>query len=115
MTATILFAHVFEARCVRVLPTRRVGEDTAIRFELLGCRRFKFVNIISHPICKQKQLSKKYVKSNTVFNRYVRSKDIGLFKVTFLTAYLVTFHNYNSVVFVLQNLTSVLPTCNRSE
>ncbi|XP_052791304.1 plasminogen-like isoform X1 [Mya arenaria] len=36
-TATVMFESVFEARCVRVVPTRRVGHDTAIRFELLGC------------------------------------------------------------------------------
>ncbi|KAH3863760.1 hypothetical protein DPMN_026760 [Dreissena polymorpha] len=36
-TTTVMFDHVFNARCVRIVPTKRVGEDTAMRFELLGC------------------------------------------------------------------------------
>ncbi|KAH3729979.1 uncharacterized protein LOC127852679 [Dreissena polymorpha] len=36
-TTTVMFDHVFNARCVRVVPTQRIGEDTDMRFELLGC------------------------------------------------------------------------------
>ncbi|KAH3892589.1 hypothetical protein DPMN_016710 [Dreissena polymorpha] len=32
-----MFDHVFNARCVRIVPTKRYGEHTAMRFELLGC------------------------------------------------------------------------------
>ena len=36
-TSTTVFDGIFYARCVRVIPTERVGEETALRFELLGC------------------------------------------------------------------------------
>ncbi|KAH3863744.1 hypothetical protein DPMN_026743 [Dreissena polymorpha] len=40
-TTTVMFDHVFNARCVRIVPTKRVGEDTAMRFELLGCCKYR--------------------------------------------------------------------------
>ncbi|XP_045214354.2 uncharacterized protein LOC123564677 isoform X1 [Mercenaria mercenaria] len=36
-TNTVMFDDAVYARCIRVVPTRRTGEDTTIRFELLGC------------------------------------------------------------------------------
>ncbi|KAH3884532.1 plasminogen-like [Dreissena polymorpha] len=36
-TTTVMFDQVFNARCVRIMPTKRFGEDIAMRFELLGC------------------------------------------------------------------------------
>jgi hypothetical protein len=36
-TNTVVFDDAVFARCVRVVPTRRVGDDTSMRFELLGC------------------------------------------------------------------------------
>ncbi|XP_060582694.1 plasminogen-like [Ruditapes philippinarum] len=38
-TNTVVFDDAVFARCVRVVPTRRVGDDTSMRFELLGCDR----------------------------------------------------------------------------
>ena len=36
-TSTTVFDNVFYARCVRVIPTERIGDQTALRLELLGC------------------------------------------------------------------------------
>ncbi|XP_052212300.1 uncharacterized protein LOC127831370 [Dreissena polymorpha] len=36
-STTVMFDRVFNARCVRIVPTKRIGENTAMRFELLGC------------------------------------------------------------------------------
>ncbi|KAL4240708.1 Ovochymase-1 [Mactra antiquata] len=36
-TNTVMFDDVLVAKCVRIIPTNTVGEETAIRFELLGC------------------------------------------------------------------------------
>ncbi|XP_069123653.1 uncharacterized protein [Argopecten irradians] len=35
--STIVFSHVFVARCVRLIPTERHGNASALRFELTGC------------------------------------------------------------------------------
>lgn len=45
-TSTTVFDDVFYARCVRVIPTERIGEETALRFELLGCD----TNVCEHEI-----------------------------------------------------------------
>ena len=34
---TVLFDEVFTARCIQVVPTQQVGEETVMRFEFLGC------------------------------------------------------------------------------
>ncbi|KAH3858465.1 hypothetical protein DPMN_101089 [Dreissena polymorpha] len=38
-TTTVMFDPVFNARCVRIVPTNRIGENIAMRFELLGCSK----------------------------------------------------------------------------
>ena len=41
----MVFDDTVFARCVRVVPTRRIGDDTSIRFELLGCGRI-FIHVL---------------------------------------------------------------------
>ena len=70
-TSTTVFDGIFYARCVRVIPTERVGEETALRFELLGCgENIPFNTFKPHGISHSYQLDQS-VSVLRVVGRYL--------------------------------------------
>lgn len=65
MTNTVMIDDPVNAKCIRVVPTKKVGEDTAIRFELLGCDK---------SVC-QDELIPAYVDEQFHWEKYIFDKE----------------------------------------